>query len=99
MAMKDCKEVALASSPVEPRVLKDGENGKCVGNNNVFACNLYSRERKIVCVTSGNSYFGAHLIKKLLARGYLVRVTIQYQGTTSLRYNDIQPNPPHLIQQ
>ncbi|KAL3526679.1 hypothetical protein ACH5RR_011335 [Cinchona calisaya] len=78
--MKRCKEVvALASLSIEPRVPKAGENGKCVGNNNnnAFACNLYSRERKIVCVTSANSYFGAHLTKKLLARGYLVRVTIQ----------------------
>lgn len=36
------------------------------------------RERLLVCVTSCNSYFGSHLVKKLLARGYLVRSTIQY---------------------
>lgn len=39
-----------------------------------------SRERKLVCITSGNSYFGAHLIRKLLVRGYMVRATIQNQG-------------------
>lgn len=46
-----------------------------------FVCSLNARDRKIVCVTSGNSYFGSQLIKKLLACGYLVRVIIQNQGT------------------
>ncbi|KAK4346359.1 hypothetical protein RND71_032698 [Anisodus tanguticus] len=45
-----------------------------------FSCSLNARDRKIVCVTSGNSYFGSHLIKKLLACGYLVRVIIQNQA-------------------
>ncbi|MCD7450702.1 hypothetical protein HAX54_008156 [Datura stramonium] len=45
-----------------------------------FSCCLNARDRKIVCVTSGNSYFGSHLIKKLLACGYLVRVIIQNQA-------------------
>lgn len=45
-----------------------------------FSCSLNARDRKIVCVTSGNSYFGSHLIKKLLACGYLVRVVIQNQA-------------------
>ncbi|CAN4082794.1 unnamed protein product [Withania somnifera] len=45
-----------------------------------LSCSLNARDRKIVCVTSGNSYFGSHLIKKLLACGYLVRVIIQNQA-------------------
>ncbi|GAB4827437.1 hypothetical protein Ancab_034322 [Ancistrocladus abbreviatus] len=45
----------------------------------LFFTSLSARERKLVCVTSGNSYFGAHLIKELLAHGYFVRATIQNQ--------------------
>ncbi|KDP24364.1 hypothetical protein JCGZ_25660 [Jatropha curcas] len=41
--------------------------------------NLLARENKLVCVTSGNSFLGSHIVKKLLADGYLVRVTIQNQ--------------------
>ncbi|CAI9109983.1 OLC1v1009932C1 [Oldenlandia corymbosa var. corymbosa] len=73
-----CGEAELGCLTPEPAmgVVKYGQKGNCVGN--VFDCNLlYSRERKVVCVTSGNSCFGAHLAKKLLTRGYLVRVTVQ----------------------
>ncbi|GAB2299900.1 hypothetical protein Dimus_033949 [Dionaea muscipula] len=45
-----------------------------------FISGLKARERKLVCVTSGNSYLGAHLIKELLVHGYFVRATIQNQG-------------------
>lgn len=51
------------------------------------SCGLSSSERRreLVCVTSGNSYLGSHIVKELLAHGYPVRVTVQYQGTTSSR--------------
>src|SRR3989442_775461 len=42
--------------------------------------NLNARENELVCVTSANSFLASHLIKKLLADGYLVRVTIQHPG-------------------
>ncbi|KAF3644631.1 putative proline-rich receptor-like protein kinase PERK8-like [Capsicum annuum] len=45
-----------------------------------FSSSLNARDRKIVCVTSGNSYFGSQLIMKLLACGYLVRVIIENQA-------------------
>lgn len=37
-------------------------------------------ERKLVCVTSGNSNLGTRLAKLLIRRGYLVRVTVQHPG-------------------
>nr|AIX92150.1 cinnamoyl-CoA reductase 1 [Betula platyphylla] len=45
------------------------------------SCGLSSSERRreLVCVTSGNSYLGSHIVKELLAHGYPVRVTVQYQ--------------------
>lgn len=68
------------SLPIElPKQRND--YGMCFANS--FSCSLNARDRKIVCVTSGNSYFGSHLIKKLLVCGYLVRVTIQNQGTSN----------------
>lgn len=81
MVMKGCKEVALAMSfPKEPLVLLNGEKADRKSVGSAFACYSYSPERRIVCVTSANSCLGAHLAKKLLARGYLVRVTIQNPG-------------------
>lgn len=74
MATECCREFAFPSL-----TLMDDHPANCFGRN--FSGSLHSRERKIVCVTSGNSYLGAHLTKKLLARGYLVRVTIQTPGT------------------
>lgn len=59
--------------------LREEEQKVCV--NNAFSCGLDAREGKLVCVTSGNSNLGSHIVKVLLARGYLVRVTIQNQGT------------------
>lgn len=56
------------------------EQKNCV--NCAFGCSLdIAREKNLVCVTSGNSYLGSHIVRALLARGYLVRVTIQNQGT------------------
>ncbi|XVF20508.1 hypothetical protein REPUB_Repub12eG0006600 [Reevesia pubescens] len=55
-----------------------GKEQKCVGN--VFSCSFSAREKKLICVTSGNSYLGSYIVKELLARGYLVRVTIQHQA-------------------
>ncbi|XP_019185655.1 PREDICTED: cinnamoyl-CoA reductase-like SNL6 [Ipomoea nil] len=69
MAM-ECRNELSFALPVEPP-------RRCASN--VFSSHLWCRERKLVCVTSGNSYFGAHLIRKLLVRGYLVRATIQNQ--------------------
>ncbi|XP_021817622.1 cinnamoyl-CoA reductase-like SNL6 [Prunus avium] len=57
--------------------LREEEQKVCV--NNAFSCGLDAREGKLVCVTSGNSNLGSHIVKVLLARGYLVRVTIQNQ--------------------
>jgi hypothetical protein len=45
-----------------------------------FSSCLNARENKLVCVTDGNSFLGSHIVKELLSRGYLVRVTIQNQG-------------------
>ncbi|XP_059670545.1 cinnamoyl-CoA reductase-like SNL6 [Cornus florida] len=74
--MECYREEVVVSIPLETPTLGD-EQRKC--NGNVFSCSLSARERKLVCVTSGNSYFGSHLVRKLLAHGYLVRVTIQNQ--------------------
>ncbi|KAK6927988.1 3-beta hydroxysteroid dehydrogenase/isomerase [Dillenia turbinata] len=67
-------EVAV-SEVLMPPLLQ--EEQKRHVSSKICTSNLYARERKLVCVTSGNSYLGFHLVKALLARGYLVRVTIQ----------------------
>lgn len=41
---------------------------------------LSGRQKKLVCVTTGNSCLGVHIVKQLLARAYLVRITVQNQG-------------------
>ncbi|KAK8532253.1 hypothetical protein V6N13_131591 [Hibiscus sabdariffa] len=46
---------------------------------NVFSCSFSVREKKLICVTSGNSHLGSCIVKELLSHGYLVRVTIQHQ--------------------
>lgn len=71
-----CGEVILLSE--EPPALGYEQRKKCFDNVNL-SCILRATERKLVCVTSGNSYLGAYLVKALLAHGYLVRVTIQNQ--------------------
>lgn len=68
--------ISLELEPLKQR----NDHGMFFSSGN-FICSLNARDRKIVCVTGGNSYFGSHLIKKLLAYGYLVRVIIQNQGT------------------
>lgn len=40
---------------------------------------LSGRQKKLVCVTTGNSCLGVHIVKQLLARAYLVRITVQNQ--------------------
>ena len=56
---------------------------------NLSKCSLSARKKDLVCVTSGNSYLGSHIVKELLANGYPVRVTIQNQGTSSVSYINI----------
>lgn len=75
MAMEYHREFA------RPPLIFMEEYAESIIRANNFTSNLYSRERKTVCVTSVNSYFGAQLAKKLLAHGYLVRVTIQSPGS------------------
>lgn len=41
---------------------------------------------KLVCVTSGVSYVGLALVKKLLVRGYSVRVIVENEGTVLMNY-------------
>ncbi|CAK7335093.1 unnamed protein product [Dovyalis caffra] len=54
------------------------EGGKpCIGRK--FITSFNARENKLVCVTDGNSFLGSHIVKELLSRGYLVRVTIHNQ--------------------
>ncbi|XP_038990913.1 cinnamoyl-CoA reductase-like SNL6 [Hibiscus syriacus] len=65
-------EVEVAIPPPIP-----GKQQKCVGN--VFSCSSIAGEKKLICVTSGNSYLGSSIVKELLSHGYLVRVTVQHQ--------------------
>ncbi|KAF8407926.1 hypothetical protein HHK36_007066 [Tetracentron sinense] len=78
MKMKSCREGGAAVlKPSAP--LAFGEKGEHYVVNYSFTSSLSARERKVVCVTSGNSYLGSHIVKELLARGYLVRITVQNQ--------------------
>ena len=70
------EEVAVTGKPILVPVLEKEQ--KCIGS--VFSSSLSAREKKMICVTSGNSYLGSRIVKELLARNYLVRVTIQHQG-------------------
>ncbi|XP_057467969.1 cinnamoyl-CoA reductase-like SNL6 [Actinidia eriantha] len=75
--MDDNRDEVVVSMPLEPQAPRDEQIRGCIGS--VFSCSLSARERELVCVTSGNSYLGSHVVKKLVARGYLVRVTVQNQ--------------------
>ncbi|XAR71342.1 Cinnamoyl-CoA reductase [Bertholletia excelsa] len=70
------EEVAVLSAPLDPPAMRDDQS-RCY--RNAFSCSFNARESGLVCVTGGNSYFGSALVKKLLARGYFVRVSIQNQ--------------------
>ncbi|OMO96536.1 3-beta hydroxysteroid dehydrogenase/isomerase [Corchorus capsularis] len=69
------EEVAIPQ-PLLGTVL--GKEKKCFGN--VFSSSLSARDKKLICVTSGNSYLGSRIVKELLARNYLVRLTIQHEA-------------------
>lgn len=53
-----------------------GKGGRC-RMKETSAGFLSGREKKLVCVTSGNSCLGVHIVKQLLARAYFVRITVQ----------------------
>ncbi|KAE8713349.1 putative endo-1,3(4)-beta-glucanase 2-like [Hibiscus syriacus] len=53
-------EVEVAIPPPIP-----GKQQKCVGN--VFSCSSIAGEKKLICVTSGNSYLGSSIVKELLS--------------------------------
>ncbi|KAL3568256.1 hypothetical protein D5086_030907 [Populus alba] len=71
-------EVLLLSRPSPVPAFCWDEGKPYVGRK--FSSCLNARENKLVCVTDGNSFLGSHIVKELLSRGYLVRVTIQNQG-------------------
>lgn len=55
------------------------EEGKpCIGKKIISS--LKAGDNKLVCVTDGNSFLGSHIVKELLSRGHLVRVTVHNQG-------------------
>lgn len=71
-------EEVASSKLIAMPILKKKQQNRI---NNSSSCKLSARKRELVCVTSGNSYLGSHIVKELLAYGYPVRVTIQNQGT------------------
>ncbi|XP_011021180.1 PREDICTED: cinnamoyl-CoA reductase 2-like isoform X1 [Populus euphratica] len=71
-------EVLLHSRPSSVPAFCWDEGKPYVGGK--FSSCLNARENKLVCVTDGNSFLGSHIVKELLSRGYLVRVTIQNQA-------------------
>lgn len=42
--------------------------------------NEYTADQKLVCVTSGVSFLGIAIVKKLLLRGYSVRIIVDNEG-------------------
>ncbi|XP_073525589.1 uncharacterized protein [Phyllobates terribilis] len=73
--MESWKGEMLLSKPFLD--VNHGEDQRRCSNGGGY---LGATQRKVVCVTSGNSYFGAHLIKELSSHGYLIRATIQNPG-------------------
>ncbi|GMH04292.1 hypothetical protein Nepgr_006131 [Nepenthes gracilis] len=71
------REVLMLSKPQVETVYGEDQRRR-VGES--LLRSLSARQRKLVCVTSGNSYFGAHLIKELCRHGYCIRATVQNQG-------------------
>ncbi|GLU01669.1 hypothetical protein SLE2022_189660 [Rubroshorea leprosula] len=71
----EMEDVALSKPLVLP-VSREDER-RCFGYGGVVSPGLTAREKKLICVTGGNSYLGSSVVKELLARGYLVRVTIE----------------------
>uniref|UniRef100_A0A6N2LT08 3-beta hydroxysteroid dehydrogenase/isomerase domain-containing protein n=1 Tax=Salix viminalis TaxID=40686 RepID=A0A6N2LT08_SALVM len=77
--MRTMEEVQLLSKASPPVPAFRWEEGKpYVGKK--FSSGLNARENRVVCVTDGNSFLGSHIVKELLSRGYLVRVTVQNQA-------------------
>ncbi|KAJ4961045.1 hypothetical protein NE237_020955 [Protea cynaroides] len=77
--MESCREEVVVSkpeaTPVPSPLCQLQENPW--GSFSAFGCNMKGNERKLVCLTGGNSYLGSHILKHLLARGYLVRLALQ----------------------
>lgn len=73
----DSKGAVMVALPLKPLAIVNEEHQR-----GVLSTGLANqvRERLLVCVTSGNSHFGSHLVKKLVARGYLVRAAVQHPG-------------------
>uniref|UniRef100_A0A2P2K6D0 Cinnamoyl-CoA reductase 2 n=1 Tax=Rhizophora mucronata TaxID=61149 RepID=A0A2P2K6D0_RHIMU len=71
---REMVEMVFSEPLVRPRFTEKGNH--CNGQAFSIGC-LSVGENRLVCVTSGNSYLGSHMVKQLLAHGYLVRVTIQ----------------------
>lgn len=67
------EEVAL-SKPLTVPVFSEEER-RCL--RNIVSPGLTSREKKLICVTGGNSLLGSSIVKELSASGYLVRVIIE----------------------
>ncbi|GMP28482.1 hypothetical protein CsSME_00004003 [Camellia sinensis var. sinensis] len=82
MVMDGYRDEVVVSKPPAATALSNDEE-RCVDNrSNGFSCSFSAiKERELLCVTSGNTCLGSHLVKKLLSRGYFIRVTIQNQGT------------------
>ncbi|KAI8032373.1 Cinnamoyl-CoA reductase-like SNL6 [Camellia lanceoleosa] len=80
MVMDGYRDEVVVSKPPAATALSNDEE-RCVDNrSNGFSCSFSAiKERGLLCVTSGNTCLGSHLVKKLLSRGYFIRVTIQNQ--------------------
>ncbi|KAM7279642.1 hypothetical protein ACFE04_006776 [Oxalis oulophora] len=74
-------EVVTTSKPLVLLSSNYVDGKKCVSRSceEVFMSSLDARDRKLICVTSGNTNLGSQIVKKLLSSGYLVRVTIENQ--------------------
>ncbi|XP_043700766.1 cinnamoyl-CoA reductase-like SNL6 [Telopea speciosissima] len=77
--MESCREEMVITKPETTLAASSSiyEKQKPWGSFKAIACNMKGIDRKLVCLTGGNSYLGSHILTHLLARGYLVRLVLQ----------------------
>ncbi|XP_042500186.1 cinnamoyl-CoA reductase-like SNL6 [Macadamia integrifolia] len=72
------KPQATPASPPSPPLCEQENNPWGRSFNGLGGNMKGSEERRLVCLTGGNFYLGSHILKQLLARGYLVRLALQH---------------------
>lgn len=83
---EDFRKTLVALAAVE----RGKENDDFNGLMSSHIADLDLQQDKLVCVTSGVSFFGLALVNRLLLRGYSVRILVDNQGNHSIVQNSLE---------